>query len=208
MLFFIEYEIQICVSSLVLFIYRFNGRNNIIKKDCYYNIPFILVCNEAFNDSPGFFMINWQTEKLKQYTDNKLFNSISCNFTEIATDKLMVNVSTLIKENELIISLFNCSSYLLPLLFKIKENDEQTDNCNEIIILGKKVQRINIYPENTMELKMNFEKIYKERKNTMIKLPNIDVELLIAFNNKEEDDELQYKPIFIAHFNNMYYSSG
>ena len=92
--------------------------------------------------------------------------------------------------------------------FKIKENDEQTSSYNDIIILGKKVQRINIYPENTVELKMKFEQIYKERKNTMIKLPNIDVELLVAFNNKEEDDELQYKPIFIIHFNNMYYSSG
>ena len=200
-----EYNLTI-ESKLMKLIEK--GKNNIIKKDYYYNIPFILTCNEAFNDSPGFFIINWQTEKLKRYTDDKLFNSISCNLTEIATDRLMVNVSTLIKENELLISLVNRSSYLLPLLFKIKDNDEQIDRCNDIIVLGKKVQRLNIYPENTMELKMKFEKMYKERKNKMIKLPNIDVELLIAFNNKEEDDELQYKPIFIVHFNNMYHSSG
>ena len=200
-----EYNLTI-ESKLMKLIEK--GKNNILKKDCYYNIPFILTCNEAFNDSPGFFMINWQTEKLKQYTNDKLFNSISCNFTEIATDRLMVNVSTLIKENELLISLVNRSSYLLPLLFKIKDNDEQIDKSNDIIVLGKKVQRLNIYPDNTIELKMKVEKMYKERKNKMIKLPNIDVELLIAFNNKEEDDELQYKPIFIVHFNNMYHSSG
>ena len=153
------------------------------------------------------------SKSVSNYDAKRLAKDIEKECTVSETDVIAVlnaipNVMTRYLAEGHSVKLDGIGSFHLSFECKKTGVDTPEEGYNDIIILGKKVQRINIYPENTVELKMKFEQIYKERKNTMIKLPNIDVELLVAFNNKEEDDELQYKPIFIIHFNNMYYSSG
>lgn len=169
------------------------NKANVIKKHSKYNIPFIVCCSEEFSDSLGHFQIEWYTPDLKQYTNNTRFNYFSCSFPQIATQDFFIDISTLIKENELCISLYNHSEFILELLIKIKDNATN-------ILTGKTAQRTIIIPNEKAEMKLMNKCVNPTNKGNLIKLPDIDIETYYTSSNQPESNRTR----FIIHYNNNY----
>lgn len=70
------------------------GKKNIILANSSFSIPFNITFTQGNNGSPGSFELQWQSDSLRNYANDKLFNTLKVNFDVINANNLNIDIYT------------------------------------------------------------------------------------------------------------------
>ena len=68
------------------------GKKNIIFANSSFSIPFNITFIEGNNGSPGSFELQWQSDSLRNYANDKVFNALKVNFDIINANNLSIDI--------------------------------------------------------------------------------------------------------------------